>query len=113
MGWERKRGSLAEFNQLLLNTVGRHLISPRSETWSILAGYQLRDYAGCRYLATAWQRQPPRCDVGAFLSIKQYLRQDGALGCRGYTVLQPRVAIKPTSAKSFHLFSQILRECRL
>ena len=104
MGWERKRGKLAEFNRLLLNT-GQTSYTTQVGELSILheikyvitldADTSLPQDSASRLIATL-AHPLNRAEFAA----------DGRSVSAGYTVLQPRVEIKPTSANR-SLFSQI------
>ncbi len=104
MGWERKRGKLADFNRLLLN-LGGTAYTTRVGDASILpdikyvitldADTSLPQGSAHRLIAT----------LAHPLNHAEF-SADGRSVVAGYTVLQPRVAIKPTSANR-SLFSQI------
>ncbi len=104
MGWERKRGKLADFNRLLLNLgetsytsqVGDVSILPEVKYVITLdADTSLPQGSANRLIATM-THPLNRAEFSA----------DGRSVVAGYTVLQPRVAIKPTSANR-SLFSRI------
>ncbi len=104
MGWERKRGKLADFNRLLLNLggtayttqVGEISILPEVKYVITLdADTSLPQDSANRLIAT----------LAHPLNHAEF-SADGRSVIAGYTVLQPRVAIKPTSANR-SLFSQI------
>jgi cyclic beta-1,2-glucan synthetase len=104
MGWERKRGKLADFNRLLLN-LGKTAYTTQVGDMSILgeikyvitldADTSLPQGSANRLVATL-----------AHPLNKAEFADDGRSVGSGYTVLQPRVAIKPTSANRSP-FSQI------
>jgi cyclic beta-1,2-glucan synthetase len=104
MGWERKRGKLADFNRLLLNLSGTAYTTQIGDI-SILpdvkyvitldADTSLPQGSANRLIATL-AHPLNHAEFGA----------DGRSVIAGYTVLQPRVDIKPTSANR-SLFSQI------
>jgi len=104
MGWERKRGKLADFNRLLLN-LGETPYSTQVGDASILpdikyvitldADTSLPQGSANRLIAT----------LAHPLNHAEFAA-DGRSVVAGYTVLQPRMAIKPTSANR-SLFSQI------
>jgi len=104
MGWERKRGKLADFNRLLLN-LGETAYTTQVGDASILldikyvitldADTSLPQGSANRLIAT----------LAHPLNHAEFAA-DGRSVVAGYTVLQPRVAIKPTSANR-SLFSQI------
>ncbi len=104
MGWERKRGKLTEFNRLLLNT-GQTSYTTQVGELGILheikyvitldADTSLPRDSASRLIATL-AHPLNRAEFAA----------DGRSVSAGYTVLQPRVEIKPTSANR-SLFSQI------
>ena len=96
MGWERKRGKLADFNRLLLN-LGETAYTTRVGDVSILASI--------KYVITldADTSLPQGSANRLVATLAHPLNQaefsaDGRSVSAGYTVLQPRVAIKPTSA---------------
>ncbi len=104
MGWERKRGKLADFNRLLLGLgetayttqVGNISILPSIKFVITLdADTSLPQGSANRLIATL-----------AHPLNRAEFSPDGRSVVAGYTVLQPRVAIKPTSANR-SLFSQI------
>lgn len=104
MGWERKRGKLADFNRLLLNLgetaytsqIGDTTILPDIKYVITLdADTSLPQGSANRLIAT----------LAHPLNHAEF-SEDGRSVVAGYTVLQPRVAIKPTSANR-SLFSQI------
>jgi cyclic beta-1,2-glucan synthetase len=104
MGWERKRGKLAEFNQLLLGT---------GETTYITQVGELSILPDIKYVITldADTSLPHGSASRLVATLAHPLNQaefaaDGRSVVAGYTVLQPRVAIKPTSANRSP-FSQI------
>ncbi len=104
MGWERKRGKLTGFNRLILNSgqtsyttqVGDLSILPEIKYVITLdADTSLPQDSASRLIATL-AHPLNRAVFGA----------DGCSVIAGYTVLQPRVEIKPTSANR-SLFSHI------
>jgi cyclic beta-1,2-glucan synthetase len=104
MGWERKRGKLADFNRLLLN---------RGETAYTTQVGDVSILASIKYVITldADTSLPQGSANRLIATLAHPLNQaefsaDGRSVVAGYTVLQPRVAIKPTSANRSR-FSQI------
>ncbi|NTU55271.1 MAG: hypothetical protein HGA79_03370, partial [Anaerolineales bacterium] len=104
MGWERKRGKLADFNRLLLNLgetpyttqVGNAgILTDIKYVITLDADTSLPQGSANRLIAT----------LAHPLNHAEFAA-DGRSVVAGYTVLQPRVAIKPTSANR-SLFSQI------
>lgn len=104
MGWERKRGKLADFNRLLLNLgetpyttqVGNAgILTDIKYVITLDADTSLPQGSANRLIAT----------LAHPLNHAEFAA-DGRSVIAGYTVLQPRVAIKPTSANR-SLFSQI------
>ncbi len=104
MGWERKRGKLADFNRLLLNLGGTayttqvgspSILSDIKYVITLDADTSLPQGSANRLIAT----------LAHPLNHAEF-SADGRSVVAGYTVLQPRVAIKPTSANR-SLFSQI------
>ncbi|MBN1814449.1 MAG: hypothetical protein JXA14_21595 [Anaerolineae bacterium] len=95
MGWERKRGKLADFNRL---------VNGEESSFSERVG-DLDILPEVRYVITLdtdtlLPREGARCLVAAFahpLNRAEFDSQTGDV-VAGYTVLQPRVEIKPTSA---------------
>jgi cyclic beta-1,2-glucan synthetase len=104
MGWERKRGKLVDFNHLLLNQ--------NESAYSALVG-ELSILAEVKYVITldADTSLPQGTANRLVATLAHPLNQaqfsaDGRSVVAGYTVLQPRVSIKATSANR-SLFSQI------
>ncbi len=104
MGWERKRGKLVEFNRLLLNA------GPTSYTTQI---GDLSILHETKYVITLdADTSLPRDSASRLVATLAHplnraeFAADGRSVSAGYTVLQPRVEIKPTSA-NHSLFSQI------
>ncbi len=104
MGWERKRGKLAEFNRLLLSREETSFTTPVGDSSlpsdikyviTLDADTSLPQGSASQLIATL--AHPLNCAEFA---------ADGRSVVAGYTVLQPRVAIKPTSANR-SIFSQI------
>jgi cyclic beta-1,2-glucan synthetase len=104
MGWERKRGKLADFNHLLLNLGGTayttqfgnmNILNDVKYVITLDADTSLPQGSANRLIAT----------LAHPLNHAEF-SEDGRTVISGYTVLQPRVAIKPTSANR-SLFSQI------
>ncbi|MEI7844379.1 MAG: glucoamylase family protein [Chloroflexota bacterium] len=107
MGWERKRGKLADFNHLLLHR--------NEDDYTELVG-DLSILTDVKYAITLdADTSLPRGTANRLIATLAHpLNQaqfstDGHSVIAGYTVLQPRVAIKPTSANR-SLFSQIFTE---
>ncbi len=104
MGWERKRGKLHEFNSLILNK-GQTSYSTQIGNLRILhevvyvitldTDTVLPQGAGSRLIATL-----------AHPLNRAELAADDRTVVAGYTVLQPRVEVKPTSANR-SLFARI------
>jgi len=104
MGWERKRGKLADFNRLLLN-LGETPYTTQIGDVSILADI--------KYVITLdADTSLPQGSANRLIATLAHplnhaeFSSDGNSVVAGYTVLQPRVSIKPTSANR-SLFSQI------
>ena len=104
MGWERKRGKLADFNRLLLS-LGETAYTTQVGDASILPGI--------KYVITLdADTSLPQGSANQLVATLAHplnhaeFAADGRSVVAGYTVLQPRVAIKPTSANR-SLFSQI------
>jgi len=104
MGWERKRGKLAEFNRLLLG------LGETSYTTQVGDASILNDF---KFVITldADTSLPQGSANRLIATLAHPLNQaefaeDGCSVVAGYTVLQPRVTTKPTSANR-SLFSQI------
>ena len=113
MGWERKRGKLADFNRLLLN-LGETSYSTQVGDASILRGSPVSTTgSGIKYVITLdADTSLPQGSANRLIATLAHplnhaeFSPDGRSVVAGYTVLQPRVAIKPTSANR-SLFSQI------
>ncbi len=104
MGWERKRGKLADFNRLLLN-LGETPYTTQIGDVSILTDI--------KYVITLdADTSLPQGSANRLIATLAHplnhaeFSSDGNSVVAGYTVLQPRVSIKPTSANR-SLFSQI------
>jgi cyclic beta-1,2-glucan synthetase len=104
MGWERKRGKLADFNRLLLN-LGETVYSTQIGDVSILNEI--------KYVITLdADTSLPQDSAGRLIATLAHplnhaeFALDGRSVVAGYTVLQPRVSIKPASANR-SLFSRI------
>ena len=104
MGWERKRGKLADFNRLLLN-LGETPYTTQVGDASILTDI--------KYVITLdADTSLPQGSANRLIATLAHplnhaeFAADGRSVAAGYTVLQPRVAIKPTSANR-SLFSKI------
>ena len=104
MGWERKRGKLTEFNRLVLSGDGTAFLlkvgdlTALSETRYVItldADTSLPQGSAARLVATL-----------AHPLNRAEFAPDGRAVVAGYTILQPRVEIKPTSANRSR-FSQI------
>src|SRR5258706_4636076 len=96
MGWERKRGKLTEFNRLILNAgqtsyttqLGRlNILHEIKYVITLDADTSLPQGSANRLVATL-----------AHPLNQAEFAPDGRTVTAGYTVLQPRVEIKPTSA---------------
>jgi cyclic beta-1,2-glucan synthetase len=113
MGWERKRGKLADFNRLLLN-LGETAYTTQVGDVSILRGSPGSGTgASIKYVITldADTSLPQGSANRLVATLAHPLNQaefsaDGRSVSAGYTVLQPRVAIKPVSTNHSR-FSQI------
>ena len=104
MGWERKRGKLTGFNRLILDS-GQTSYTTQVGDLSILHAIK---YVITLDADTSLPQDSARRLV-ATLAHPLNQAEFGADGCSviaGYTVLQPRVEIKPTSANR-SLFSHI------
>ena len=104
MGWERKRGKLVEFNRLVLNTAPtsytKHagdltLLHAIKYVITLDADTSLPSGGASRLIAT----------LAHPLNHSEFAA-DGCSVVAGYTILQPRVEIKPASANR-SLFSRI------
>ncbi len=113
MGWERKRGKLADFNRLLLDlgeTAYTTQVGDASKLWSSPGSTPGSDV---KYVITLdADTSLPQGSANRLVATLAHplnhaeFSPDGRSVVAGYTVLQPRVAIKPTSANR-SLFSQI------
>ncbi len=104
MGWERKRGKLEEFNHLLR---GDRETSYTVQTGDLTILPQIR-YVITLDADTILPRGEANRLVGALAHPLNRAEFDAASGkvIAGYTVLQPRTAIKPTSANQ-SLFTRV------
>ena len=112
MGWERKRGKLADFNRLLLNQ-GETAYTTQVGDVELIRGSSSTGRPGIKYVITldADTSLPQGSANRLVATLAHPLNQaefsaDGRTVVAGYSVLQPRVAIKPTSANR-SLFSRI------
>ncbi len=104
MGWERKRGKLEEFNQLLRGS--------RSTTFAVQIG-ELRVLPTIRYVITldadTLLPRESACDlIGTMahpLNQAEFDETSGKIKA-GHTVLQPRVQVKPVAANQ-SLFTRV------
>lgn len=106
MGYERKRGKLAEFNRLLLE--------PHAETTYSVKHGDLAGLVGTRYVITldtdtVLPQTAARRLVGTLAHPlnQPVFSADGQRVIAGYTVLQPRVELLPT-VKNRSLFAQVM-----
>ncbi|MFZ6030585.1 MAG: GH36-type glycosyl hydrolase domain-containing protein [Chloroflexota bacterium] len=104
MGWERKRGKLVEFNRLLLN---------QGETTYTTQIGDLEALPGIKYVITLdADTSLPQGSANRLIATFAHplnhaeFAGDGRSVVAGYTVLQPRVSIKPTSANR-SIFAQL------
>jgi cyclic beta-1,2-glucan synthetase len=95
MGWERKRGKLADFNRLLHGRIDGAFVGPVPSL-----------PAGIRYVLTldSDTQLPPGAarrliGVLAHPLNKPRFAGDGPCVTRGYSILQPRVAMNPVGAR--------------
>ena len=104
MGWERKRGKLEEFNQLLLGQASTSYVAQIGHK-AILP--QIR-YVITLDADTTLPHGQARRLIGTLAHPLNQARFDPQRGLvtRGYTVLQPRVEIKPSSI-NYSAFSRI------
>lgn len=112
MGWERKRGKLADFNRLLLN-LGNDYPDALQETAYTTQIGNADILADVKYVITLdADTSLPQGSANQLIATLAHPLNHAEFGAdentvvAGYTVLQPRVAIKPTSANR-SLFSQI------
>ncbi len=112
MGWERKRGKLADFNRLLLNLRADSPAALRETAYTTQVG-ELSVLADVKYVITldADTSLPQGSANRLIATLAHPLNQsefapNGHSVIAGYTVLQPRVDIKPTSANR-SIFSRI------
>jgi cyclic beta-1,2-glucan synthetase len=104
MGWERKRGKLAEFNRLLLD-LGETSYTTHVGNTDIL--HEIKYVITLDADTSLPQGSANRLVATMAHPLNQAeFSPDGRSVVAGYTVLQPRVATKPTSANRSR-FSQI------
>jgi len=102
MGWERKRGKLAEFN--------RYLLGDMETSFSVILG-DVSALTDIRYVITLDADTVLPRDEGRRLiatmshPLNRPIFSDGRV-VSGYTVLQPRVELKPSSANR-SLFTRV------
>jgi cyclic beta-1,2-glucan synthetase len=111
MGWERKRGKLADFNQYLLNLGEKSEALP--ETVYATQFGDVSALPDVKYVITLdADTSLPQGSASQLIATLAHplnhaeFAPDGCSVIAGYTVLQPRVDIKPTSANR-SVFSQI------
>ena len=104
MGWERKRGKLADFNRLLLNLRADSPAALRETAYTTQVG-DVSVLADVKYVITLdADTSLPQGSANRLIATLAHplnhaeFAPDGRSVIAGYTVLQPRVAIKPTSA---------------
>ncbi len=104
MGWERKRGKLADFNHLLLNLQADSPNVLRETAYTTQVGDK-SILTNVKYVITldADTSLPKGSANRLIATLAHPLNQaefapDGCSVVAGYTVMQPRVEIKPTSA---------------
>jgi cyclic beta-1,2-glucan synthetase len=112
MGWERKRGKLADFNRLLLNLRADSPAALRETAYTTQVG-DVSVLTGVKYVITLdADTSLPQSSANRLIATLAHplnraeFSPDGRSVTAGYTVLQPRVDIKPTSANRSP-FSQI------
>lgn len=112
MGWERKRGKLADFNRLLLNLSDDYASVLRETAYTTQVG-ETSNLSDIKYVITLdADTSLPQGSANRLIATLAHplnhaeFAPDGRSVIAGYTVLQPRIAIKPTSANR-SLFSQI------
>jgi cyclic beta-1,2-glucan synthetase len=104
MGWERKRGKLVEFNRLVLNS--------DQTSYTTQVGDLSRLQAIKFVITLDADTSLPRGSAGRLVATLSHplnraeFSADGRSVVAGYTILQPRVEIKPTSA-NYSTFSRI------
>jgi cyclic beta-1,2-glucan synthetase len=104
MGWERKRGKLADFNRLLLNLRADSPAALRDTAYTTQVG-DVSVLAEVKYVITLdADTSLPQGSANRLIATLAHplnhaeFAPDGRSVIAGYTVLQPRVDIKPTSA---------------
>ncbi|RJP47823.1 MAG: cellobiose phosphorylase, partial [Anaerolineaceae bacterium] len=104
MGWERKRGKLADFNRLLLDLGDPASVALRETAYTTQIG-ELGILTDIKYVITLdADTSLPQGSANRLIATLAHplnraeFSPDGQSVIAGYTVLQPRVAIKPTSA---------------
>jgi cyclic beta-1,2-glucan synthetase len=95
MGWERKRGKLAEFNRLILDNTPNTSYAVQEGDLSILP---LVRYVITLDADTVLPMNSAHTLVGALAHPLNRAQFEGDRLASGYTVLQPRVEIMPTAA---------------
>jgi cyclic beta-1,2-glucan synthetase len=104
MGWERKRGKLHEFNRLLRGAPDTSYVVQEGD----LSNLDSMQYVITLDADTVLPRESAHCLIGALahpLNRAQFDPQTGEV-VSGYTVLQPRTEIQPTSATQ-SLFTRV------
>jgi cyclic beta-1,2-glucan synthetase len=104
MGWERKRGKLIELNRLILGD-GENTITTKIGKLDVLS--RIRFVITLDSDTSTPQGSAKRLVATLAHPLNKALfSEDGHIVTSGYTLLQPRVEIKPTSANR-SLFAQI------
>ena len=98
MGWERKRGKLAEFNRFVRGGAARRVLRDRGRPRPPLRARALRHHARRRHGAAAGRRA--RCSSARWRTRSTARSTTRTLGrvVRGYGILQPRVGVSLPSA---------------
>ncbi|MFW6063167.1 MAG: GH36-type glycosyl hydrolase domain-containing protein [Chloroflexota bacterium] len=104
MGWERKRGKLHEFNRLLRGDVETSYVVQEGD----LDFLEEITYVITLDADTVLPRESAYCLVGTLAHPLNRARFDPHTGevVAGYTILQPRTAVQPTSATQ-SLFTRV------
>ncbi|KOA20799.1 N,N'-diacetylchitobiose phosphorylase [Clostridium homopropionicum DSM 5847] len=104
IGWERKRGKLAEFNSLIRG-------NPNT-SYDVISGY-ISNFYNVKYVITLdcdtqLPRDSARKLIGAMAHIlnKPHIDEDKKMVVRGYGLMQPRISISTLSANKT-IFSMV------
>ena len=116
MGYERKRGKLAELNALLRGCRKRTASRSSSATTAVLVEREVRDHARHRHAAAARRGAAVRRRDGASAQPPALRHHGQAQGrervTEGYGILQPRVSVEPARREPLAVRAPVRRRAR-